>query len=190
LQLLLKKIYIMGKQLDCLNDRLTDFINRQHLFFVGTAGAEGKINVSPKGMDTFRILDPRRALWLNLTGSGNETAAHLLENGRITIMFCAFEGKPLILRLYGKARVYHHFDEAWEELIRLFPVFNGARQLVDIQIDMVQTSCGFGVPYYDYKGQREELKWWADKKGEEGITEYWAQKNTTSLDGKETGIFG
>ncbi len=179
----------MGKQLDSLNDRLIDFIAKQYMFFVGTAGHEGKINVSPKGMDTFRILGKNRALWLNLTGSGNETAAHLLENNRITVMFCAFEGKPIILRLYGTAKIYHQRDTEWNEYIHLFPEFIGSRQLIDIDIEMVQTSCGFGVPFYDYKGQREELKWWAEKKGKDGIKDYWAQKNTKSLDGKDTGIF-
>lgn len=179
----------MGKQLDCLNDKLIDFINDQKMFFIGTAGKEGKINVSPKGMDTFRILDEKRALWLNLTGSGNETAAHLLENGRITVMFCAFEGKPLILRLYGQAKVYHQRDEKWAELIQFFPDFTGSRQLIDIDIEMVQSSCGFGVPLYEYQGQREELRWWSDKQGEEGIKAYWEKKNTVSLDGRETGIF-
>ncbi len=179
----------MGKQLDCLNDKLIEFIDKQKMFFIGTAGKEGKINVSPKGMDTFRILDKNRALWLNLTGSGNETAAHLLENGRITVMFCAFEGKPLILRLYGHAKVYHQRDDQWAELIRHFPDFTGSRQLIEIDIEMVQSSCGFGVPLYEYQGQREELRWWSDKQGEEGIKAYWEKKNTVSLDGKETGIF-
>lgn len=179
----------MGNQLDSLNDKLTDFIHEQKMFFVGTAGKEGKINVSPKGMDTFRILGENRALWLNLTGSGNETAAHLLENKRITVMFCAFVGKPLILRLYGHANTYHQRDPEWAELIQLFPDFTGSRQLIDIKIDMVQTSCGFGVPYFEYQGQREELKWWSEKQGEEGIKAYWEKKNTKSLDGKDTGIF-
>jgi hypothetical protein len=179
----------MGKQLDSLNDKLTEFIGHQKMFFIGTAGREGKINLSPKGMDTFRILDNNRALWLNLTGSGNETAAHLLENGRITVMFCAFEGQPLILRLYGHAKVFHQRDPEWAECIQLFPDFTGSRQLIDIHIEMVQTSCGFGVPLYEFKGQREELRWWSEKKGEEGIKAYWKEKNTKSLDGKETGIF-
>ncbi len=178
----------MGKQLNALNDRLIDFIERQQMFFVGTAACDGKVNVSPKGMDTFRVLGSNEVLWLNLTGSGNETAAHLLEDSRITIMFCAFEGKPLILRLYGKAKVYHQRDEEWGKHAGHFPNFTGARQLIHIDIELVQTSCGFGVPLYAYQGQREELKWWADKKGEEGIKNYWKEKNTLSLDGKETDI--
>ena len=173
---------------DELDPALQKFIKDQKMFFTGTAGAEGKVNVSPKGMDTFRIIDPLHVIWLNLTGSGNETAAHLLENGRITIMFNAFEGKPRILRLYGTGRSIHPYDSDWEDLINKFPEMPSARQIIDIQIEMVQTSCGFGVPLYDYVGKRDHIDKWADNKGSQGIREYWKEKNQVSLDGKPTGI--
>jgi hypothetical protein len=179
----------MGKRLESLTSDLINFIENQKIFFVGTAMSSGKVNVSPKGMDTFRVLGNNRVMWLNLTGSGNETATHLQENNRITIMFCAFEGKPLILRLYGTAKVYHERDDQWEEHISLFPKMLGSRQLLDINIDLVQTSCGFAVPFMDYKEERTILKDWAKVKGEEGIKDYWKEKNTKSLDGFDTGIF-
>ncbi len=178
----------MAKQLPALNERLTAFIEAQKIFFVATAGADGRANLSPKGMDSLRVLDDRRVAWLNLTGSGNETAAHLLEQNRMTIMFCAFEGKPLILRLYGNANIYHRGEEAWQALAPLFPGLPGARQIFELQIEMVQTSCGFGLPLYDYQGNRDTLLKWADNKGEEGIREYWREKNSQSIDGKPTDV--
>jgi len=172
-----------------LDDKLKAFIRAQHLYFVGTAGAQGHVNVSPKGMDSFRILDDTTVAWLNLTGSGNETAAHVLENGRMTVMFCSFDKQPLILRLYGQAAAVHPRDRRWSELSALFPGFTGARQVFVLSLDLVLTSCGYGVPYYKLEGERPTLAKWADSRGVEGIQEYWAQKNTTSLDGKDTGIF-
>jgi len=179
----------MGKRLEQITPELQQFIENQKLFFVATAMSSGNVNVSPKGMDSFRIINPNRVMWLNVTGSGNETAAHLLESDRITVMFCAFEGKPMILRLYGHAKAYHHYNEEWNQYIDLFPKFAGARQIIDIKIDIVQTSCGMAVPFMDYNHEREELNKWAEKKGEEGIHKYWEQKNTVSFDGMETGIF-
>ena len=173
-----------------LDETLQTFIKEQKMFFTGSAGVEGTVNVSPKGMDTFRIITPLRVMWLNLTGSGNETAAHILENGRITIMFCAFEGKPRILRLYGKAKSIHPHDLEWDELISHFPDFLAARQVIVIDITMIQTSCGFGVPLYEYVGERDQLLKWAEVKGKEGVEIYWRDKNLVSLDRKETGIFG
>lgn len=178
----------MAKQIDHLTEDLRTFIQQQHMFFVGTAAASGRVNVSPKGMDTFRIIDKNRVLWLNLTGSGNETAAHLLQNNRITIMFCAFEGKPLILRLYGTAKIYHEGDSEWVEHIDTFSGWTGARQIMDIQIDMVQTSCGFGVPFMNYQEDRDILTKWADHKGKEGVKAYQKDKNTLSIDGFTTDI--
>lgn len=178
----------MGKQFAALDLTTRKFIEEQKIFFVATAGCEGKVNVSPKGMDTLRILSDNRVLWLNLTGSGNETAAHLLENGRITIMFCAFEGKPLILRLYGTGRTIHPRDNNWDDLIQLFPELPGSRQLIDVSISMVQTSCGMGVPYFSFTGERQDLNRWAEKHGEESLVEYRDKKNKLSLDGKETGL--
>ena len=179
----------MGKRQAKLSSRLIKFISKQKLFFVGTAMKEGTINISPKGMDSLRILDENRLIWLNLTGSGNETATHLRNHSRMTIMFCAFDEKPLILRLYGTAKVYHERDAEWKEHIALFPEIPGARQLIDMQIELVQSSCGFGVPMMDFKGERHLLDTWATDKGEDGLMEYQQQKNTTSLDGHPTGIF-
>jgi len=178
----------MGKQFRQITPHLQSFIEEQKLFFVGTAAPEGRVNVSPKGMDTFRVLGPNRVVWLNLTGSGNETAAHLLESSRMTIMFCAFDGAPNILRLYGSAHALHPPDAAWPELISRFPSLPGARQLFDMEVDLVQTSCGFGVPLMDYQGDRRELTVWAEKQGDEGLKDYRARKNRLSLDGKPTGM--
>lgn len=178
----------MGKLYTQLTDDLADFIRRQKLFFVGTAADDGRVNVSPKGMDTLRVVTENRVVWLNLTGSGNETAAHLRDNDRITLMFCAFEGDPLILRLYGHARIFHPRDAEWGSLIPLFPTIPGARQIIDMSLDLVQTSCGFGVPFFEFKAERDQLEKWAEKKGPEGIRQYWQEKNQTSLDGKPTWI--
>jgi hypothetical protein len=178
----------MGKQLEGLNQDLIAFIERQKMFFVGTAMKEGRVNLSPKGMDTFRVMNDNRIVWLNLTGSGNETATHLSENDRMTILFCAFEGKPLILRLYGAAKVYHERDAIFQEHIDLFPVDAGARQIIVLEIDLVQTSCGYAVPLMDFKEERTILKSWAKKQGKDKIRTYWKDKNATSLDGLDTGI--
>ncbi len=178
----------MGKRLDSLTPQLTEFIQNQKMFFVGTAMAEGRVNISPKGMDTLRVLGPNKLIWLNLTGSGNETATHIQETDRMTIMFCAFEGKPLILRLYGHAKTYHVNDQEFKEYIGHFPTLSGSRQIFELDFDLVQTSCGFAVPFMDYKEDRMILKDWADKKGEDGIKDYWQEKNTVSLDGHETGM--
>lgn len=178
----------MGKLYKQLTDDLTGFIQRQKIFFVGTATDDGRANVSPKGMDTLRVVTEDRVVWLNLTGSGNETAAHLRENGRITLMFCAFEGEPLILRLYGHARIFHPRDAEWNSLLPFFPAIPGARQIIDMSVDLVQTSCGFGVPFFEFKAERDQLEKWAEKKGPEGIRQYWEEKNQISLDGKPTGI--
>ena len=178
----------MGRKLDALDENLSNFIAQQKVFFVATATESGHINLSPKGMDTFKVLGNNRAIWLNLTGSGNETAAQLAQSNRITIMFCAFEGQPLILRLYGSAKVIHPRDEEWDELFGNFEPIRGSRQIIDISIEMVQTSCGFGVPILEYKHEREELKRWGEKHSDESIEAYWQNKNSTSLDGLPTGI--
>lgn len=178
----------MGKRSESLDSKQIDFIAKQKLFFVATAMKDGYINLSPKGMDSFRIINDTNILWLNLTGSGNETATHLQFNNRMTIMFCAFEGQPLILRLYGEARVFHERDSFWKEHIGLFPEITGSRQLIDMKINLVQNSCGFGVPLMDYKGERNMLNSWAENKGKEGLIEYMSQKNVKSLDGLPTGI--
>ena len=178
----------MAQRFTELLEKHIQFIEAQKLFFVGTATEDSHINISPKGMDSFRVLASTRVVWLNLTGSGNETAAHVQQLPRMTIMFCSFDGDPLILRLYGTARVIHMKDPQWNELISLFPQLPGARQIFDLSIELVQTSCGFGVPLYAYSGDRPLLVEWANKKGEEGVKRYWAEKNQVSLDGVPTHI--
>jgi len=150
----------MAERFKELNDRHIEFIKQQHLFFVGTAGAAGTVNVSPKGLDTLKILNERKVLWLNLSGSGNETSIHVKENGRMTLMFCSFAEQPLILRLYGKARVIHPGDSQWKNLISQFANYAQARQIFQLDIDLVQTSCGFAVPFYEYGGERESVLQW------------------------------
>jgi hypothetical protein len=178
----------MGKMYSEITPELSEWISQQKVFFVGTAAPDGLINVSPKGLDTLRVINSNRLLWLNLTGSGNETAAHLLESDRITVMFCAFEGKPLILRVYGHARIIQENHDQWDQLLTHFPVTAGARQIIEITTEKVQTSCGFGVPLLDFKGERDMLTKWSESKGDNGIHDYWKEKNAISLDGKPTGI--
>lgn len=179
----------MAKQFDRITDTHQDFIQRQKLFFVGTACAAGKVNVSPKGMDSFRVLGPNRVVWLSVTGSGNESAAHVAENGRMTVMFCSFENAPLIMRLYGEAQTIYPRHERWGELIMQFPTLLGTRQIFDLSVSLVQTSCGMAVPLYNFAGERPALNQWAKKKGAEGITKYWDEKNRTSIDDQPTHIF-
>ncbi len=171
-----------------LLDNHIAFIENQYLFFVGTAGAEGTVNVSPKGMDCFRVIDKSRVAWLNLTGSGNETAAHVFEKSRMTVMFCSFDKQPLILRLYGQAQVLHPRDSEWLEMSKLFPDFTGSRQIFDLEVELVQGSCGYAVPYYELKGERPTLTHWAEKRGSDGVEAYWKDRNTRSLDDRDTGI--
>ena len=178
----------MGQRYPEISDKLKAFIENQKIFFVGTAAAEGSVNVSPKGMDTFRIIGKNRVAWLNLTGSGNETSAHVQQNPRMTLMFCAFEGKPMIIRLYGIARVVHQNEQDWDELSSLFQPIPGARQIFDVAITLVQTSCGMAVPCFDYCGDRKQLSDWAERKGKSGIRTYWEDKNQISLDGIATHI--
>ncbi len=178
----------MGKQFQKVTPSVQEFISKQKIFFVATAMKEGHINLSPKGMDTFRVEDERKVLWLNLTGSGNETATHILHSDRMTLMFCAFEGPPKIVRLYGKASVYHPRDEKFAALIGKFPKLPGTRQIFEVTIDLVQISCGMAVPLMAYEGEREELVRWADDKGKEGLRDYRTKKNSFSLDGLPTEI--
>ncbi len=178
----------MSDRFPSLLEKHITFIKNQHLFFVGTAGEEGRVNVSPKGMDSFRVVNENKIVWLNLTGSGNETAAHVLENPRMTVMFCSFDKQPLILRLYGQASCIHPRDDAWSQYANLFPETQGARQFFELDVDLVQTSCGYAVPFYEMTGERPTLKKWAKNKGDEGVESYWAEKNTHSIDGKDTGI--
>jgi len=178
----------MGQQFSEISASVRDFIEEQHLFFVGTATADGRINVSPKGMDSFRVVDKNRVVWLNATGSGNETSAHVQENPRMTIMFTSFVGNPMILRLYGTATVVHRNDVAWTALDSLFNPLPGTRQYFDVAVDLVQTSCGMGVPLLEYVGERESLIKWPQKHGESGMQDYWEKKNQVSIDGQATNI--
>lgn len=179
----------MAKFYDTISPLIQEFIENQKVFFVATAAKEGRVNLSPKGMDTFRVLGEDRVMWLNLTGSGNETAAHLLQENRITLMMCSFDEKPLILRLYGSAKIYHPTEKEWEEHIHLFPKLAGSRQLFDVTIESVQTSCGWAVPFMEFKGERGQLVDSSERKGEENTKEYWKEKNSVSIDGYPTDIF-
>jgi Pyridoxamine 5'-phosphate oxidase len=181
----------MGKVLPQLTEGLQGFIARQHLFFVATAPRiGGHVNVSPKGMDSFRVLGPTSVAYLDNVGSGNETAAHVLENGRITVMFCAFEGSPLILRLYGKGRAVLPGDPAWPALSARFPSRPGIRQIIVAELTRVQTSCGEAVPFFGYAGEREQLLDWAAGKGPDGLAAYQREKNVRSIDGLPTPLTG
>ena len=175
----------MAKVLPELTDRLRDFIAEQALFFVASAplAKDGHVNLSPKGLDTFRVLGPHRVGYLDLTGSGNETAAHLGENGRITVMFCAFDGRPMILRLFGRGRSVLPSSGEWSELIGEFQEMQGTRQIIVVDVDRVQTSCGFGVPLMGDAEHRGQLIDWAERKGDEGLVSYRREKNSLSIDG-------
>lgn len=176
----------MAKFYPELTPELRAFIEAQKVFFVATAPRAGRINLSPKGLDTFRCLDTRRVGYLDLTGSGNETAAHLLDDGRITLMFCSFDRKPLILRLYGQGRFVRPRDPEWQALRPHFPELPGARQIMLIDVKSVQTSCGYGVPLGAPLEERDTLNEWARKKGEAGLEEYRREKNRASIDGLPT----
>lgn len=175
----------MGKAHEAIDERWADWIGRQKMFFVATAplSGEGLINLSPKGLDTFRILGPREVAYLDLTGSGVETIAHLRENGRITLQFCAFEGPPMIFRIYGQGTVVMPGDAGFAELIDLFPAYAGVRSIIRVQATRIAESCGFAVPTYTYEGHRDQLIKWAAHKGESGIQTYQQERNAVSLDG-------
>ncbi len=179
----------MAKFYTELTEPLQKFIAEQQMFFTASAPNCGRVNLSPKGIDTFRCLDQHTVAYLDLTGSGNETSAHLSENGRLTIMFCSFSQQPLILRLYGQGSVIHPRDPEWENLERLFPPTPGTRQIIKLSIESAQTSCGHGVPFYEYVGDRETMIRWAEKKGKDGLRQYWQEKNQASIDGLPTHLF-
>lgn len=178
----------MGTRYDSLEDAHRRFIGKQHVFFTGTADADGRVNVSPKGMDSLRVLGPNRILWRNLTGSGNETAAHLDASPRMTLMWCAFDGPPMILRAYGTARAVHRLDADWSDLDTQFTPDPAARQIFDMTVDLVQKSCGYAVPRMDFVEDRRVLADWAENKGPDGIRAYWAERNALTIDGKPTHI--
>ncbi len=176
----------MAKFYPEITEELQNFIAQQHLFFTATAPPDGRINLSPKGIDSFRILNRNTVAYLDLTGSGNETSAHLLQNNRITLMFCSFTEKPWILRLYGQGKVVRPRDSQWTDAIAPFPKTPGTRQIIEVSVQSLQTSCGMGVPLYDYAGERKSLIHWAEQKGEAGLQQYWEQKNQVSIDGLPT----
>jgi hypothetical protein len=180
----------MGKFHESIKPAHKIFIKEQHIFFVATAplSAEGRVNVSPKGLDCFRILSDHQVAYMDLISSGNETSAHTLENGRITFMFCSFGATPNILRLYGKGFTVLPGTAAWEQYASNFTLYPSTRQIIIANIDLVQTSCGFGVPTYDYTGERDIHFEWAEKKGADGLYEYVQQNNLVSLDGLQTDL--
>lgn len=178
----------MGTQYDDISPKLQKFIKAQPIFFSGSAAKDGRINISPKGMDSLRVLSPNRIIWRNFTGSGNETAAHLADSPRMTLLWCAFTGPPMILRAYGTARAVHRNDADWDALDGHFTPDPAARQVFDLTVDLVQKSCGFAVPEMEFKQDRDVLSNWALEKGEDGIRDYWANRNTTTLDGVPTDI--
>jgi hypothetical protein len=175
----------MGKIYESISPEHQAFIVSQPLFFVASAplSAAGHVNLSPKGLDSLRVIDPSTVMYLDLTGSGNETAAHVTENGRLTLMFCAFEGNPKILRLYCRGRVLTRASHDWHEAVARFPAHPGIRQIVLATVESVQTSCGFGVPLMTLVAQRDQLPRWAEAKGEAGMIDYRREKNAISLDG-------
>jgi len=175
----------MGKEYSQITGEHREFIENQKLFFVSTSplDANGHINLSPKGFDCFRVLSPACVGYLDIVGSGNETSAHLHENGRITFMFCAFDGPPKILRLYGKGKTVLPGDAEWDELSKQFTILPATRQIILADIFMVKSSCGFGVPLYEFTAERDHAFKWAEKKGEDGLEEYKKEKNMVSMDG-------
>jgi hypothetical protein len=178
----------MAKQFASLEDAHRAFIEAQPLFFVASAAETGRVNLSPKGMDSLRVLSPSLIRWLNLTGSGNETAGHIARVNRMTLMWCSFETRPLILRAYGQARMLLPGRPGWEEAAAAFPPDPGARQIFDLSVDLVQTSCGYAVPLMDFRAERDVLQRWSADKTPEEMRAYWAEKNRATLDGFETGI--
>jgi predicted pyridoxine 5'-phosphate oxidase superfamily flavin-nucleotide-binding protein len=176
---------MMGKLYEHITDRLETFIKKQHVFFVATAPLEntGHVNVSPKGQDTFAILDPHTVAYQDFSGSGAETIAHLKQNGRITIMFCAFEGPPFILRLYGQGEVLEPNNPNFDELNKRFALDLGVRSIIRVHLTRIQDSCGYGVPLYDFVKPRDTLLKWAQRKGEQGIVKFKREYNVQSIDG-------
>ena len=181
----------MAKQFSSIEPAHRAFIARQHICFTGSADVAGRVNVSPKGHDCLRVLGPAEVVYLDRTGSGNETAAHVRATGRLTLMFCAFEGPPMIMRLYGRGAILPRGGADYARL--LAEAFDGAeppgaRQMVKLDVDMVQTSCGYAVPEMSYGGDRSVLDDWAERKGEDGLRVYRAEKNAVSIDGRATGL--
>lgn len=178
----------MAKQFDGFDSSLRDWAGAQPIFFVATSAPEARLNLSPKGQDSLRILGANRLIWRNLTGSGNETAPHLARDARMTVMWCSFGKRPLILRAYGTARAVHRQDADWAALDAHFTPDFAARQLIDMDVEMVQTSCGYAVPMMSLEAERDVLTRWAEDRGPGGIETYWAERNSQTIDGAPTGI--
>jgi hypothetical protein len=179
----------MAKQFSQIEPNIRDFIGRQHVFFTASAAAGSRVNISPREARALRVLDANKVVYLDQTGSGNETSAHVRADGQMTIMFCAFQGAPLILRLYGKGRIIARGGSEYDAILAAEfggeePI--GARQMVELTVELVQTSCGYGVPLFDYAGERPSLTRWAESKGEEGLAKYRRDKNKRSIDGLPT----
>ncbi|HKN01848.1 MAG TPA: pyridoxamine 5'-phosphate oxidase family protein [Candidatus Binataceae bacterium] len=179
----------MSKWYDVITPEIKEFIAAQMMFFVATAPNAGRINLSPKGMDTFRVLSDKRAIYLDLTGSGNETAAHLFENGRITIMFCSFDKNARIARLYGRGRTIHPRDDKWNEYLGMFPPAPGVRQVMEIDVDSAMTSCGYAVPRYENLTERDTLRKYWEKRNDVDVAKYHHDKNERSIDGLPNAMF-
>ena len=178
----------MGTRYDALEPHFIKFIEKKHIFFCGTAANDGRVNVSPKGKDSLRVLSPNRIIWRNLTGSGNETASHLDDTNRMTLMWCSFDRPLMILRCYGTARAIHRNDDEWQELNAHFEPTHAARQIFDMDIELVQRSCGFAVPKMEFVEENVALTSFTDRLGEEGVQDYWVEKNSLTIDGKPTHI--
>lgn len=178
----------MGQVFDHIDFEKGEFIRRQHFFIVASAPAAGRVNCSPRGMDSLRILGPNEVAYLDITGSGNETAAHVLDNGRLTLMFMSFDATPGIVRLYGQARVVLPVDEEWTRLAPQLPTLPAARQIFVCNVDRVSTSCGFGIPEYDFKRERDIFPNWKVAKDPEIMREWWVEYNLESIDGLPTGL--
>jgi Pyridoxamine 5'-phosphate oxidase len=178
----------MSEWYQSITSEMKRFIAEQKVFFVATAPREGRINLSPKGMDTFRVISDNRVLYLDLTGSGNETAAHLYENGRITIMFCSFDRTARIMRLYGRGRAIQTRDGKWREYLALFPSEPGVRQIMEIEVEAAMTSCGYAVPRFDGREERDTLRQYWQRRSDDAVMEYHRQHNLESIDGLPTGI--
>jgi hypothetical protein len=178
----------MAKTYPGFEDAHLRLIEESPIYFVGTAARDGRVNVSPKGLDSLRVLGPNRLVWRNITGSGNETAGHLLDINRMTVMWCSFTKRPVIMRAYGTARAIHPFDADWEEMNGRFPPHLGARQVFDMTVETVQTSCGYAVPFMEFTSHRDTLDKWTEDRGPEGVRAYWAEENRETIDGLPTGI--
>jgi Pyridoxamine 5'-phosphate oxidase len=179
----------MSQWYEEVTPEVKQFIARQKVFFVATAPTSGRINLSPKGMDTFRIVSPKRVIYLDITGSGNETAAHLVDNGRITIMFCSFDKTAQIVRLYGRGRPIHPDHANWHEYLAMFPPEPGLRQIMEIDVESAMTSCGYGVPWMENLKERDTLRKYWEKRDEQTLVTYQHKENERSIDGLPTGLF-